>query len=202
MSTIKTMTIDGYYTAEQANNLTAATWDLPFQTTEFGDEIQNFNMVAADADAVFSQVLHKPVQVDLKTSGIFRRPRLFVHFESFTTPGDWIFVVAVQPSMFNIYHHASGAKSALDGYNFDYRMMFGWDLTVSYLLEPGQGVFFRPWQFHSFDTGLIQTFRMTETDFITDAAQVDKSETTETAAEPETKTPKPINKTKRSKTKG
>ena len=112
------MTIDGYYTAEQAQNLTAVTWDLPFQTTEFGDEIQNFNMVAEDADQVFSAVLHRSVRVDPATSGIFRRPRLFVHFESFDTPGDWIFVVAIQPSMFNIYHHTSGARTALDGYNF------------------------------------------------------------------------------------
>jgi hypothetical protein len=40
--------------------------------------------------------------------------------------------------------------------------LFEWDLKTNYLLDPGQGILFRPWLFHSFDTGLIQMFRLRE----------------------------------------
>ena len=71
-------------------------------------------------------------------------------------------MVALQPSTLNIFEHKSGATSALQEYKFNYRNLFEWDLQINYLLKPGQGVFFRPWLFHSFDTGLVQIFRMNE----------------------------------------
>ena len=158
---IKTMTIDGFYLSESAQNICAAVFNLPYQPSDFGKEIENFNMVPQNADALFSSVLQKRVQVD-PTSGVFRVPALFIHFESFSSPKDWLFVVALQQSTFNIYEHKSGAESAIDGIQFGYRNLFEWNLTVNHLLKPGQGIFFRPWLFHTFDTGLIQMFRVQE----------------------------------------
>lgn len=158
------MTIDGYYTKDEAQRLSIVAENLPFVKTEFGREIENFNMVAEDASDLFGKVLGKKVTVDLKNSGVFRIPELFIHFESFDSPKEWMFVVALTPSTFNIYEHQSGTKTALDGYQFMYRNLFEWDLTVNHLLEPGQGVFFRPWLFHTFDNGIIQVFRLREED--------------------------------------
>lgn len=162
MAFIKTMTIDGFYTKESADQLANAIYNLPFTDNQFGKQIENFNMVSEDIDELFSSTLNKKIEVDKDNSGVFRIPEHFIHFEQFQSPNDWLFVVALQNSTFNVFEHQSGAKSALDGYSFNYRNLFEWNLTVNHLLEPGQGVFFRPWLFHSFDQGLIQIFRLRE----------------------------------------
>lgn len=162
MAFIKTMTIDGFYSNEQAQQLSSIINSLPLVQNEFGKEVDNFNMIPADADNLFSSVLNKGVKLNEDQSGVFRRPDLFIHFEGFESPQEWMFVVAIEKSTFNIFEHQTGAKSALDNHQFNYRNLFEWDLTVNHLLEPGQGVFFRPWLFHAFDCGLIQTFRLRE----------------------------------------
>ena len=149
MSMIKTMTIDGFYSKEEAQRLSLIVNSLSFVQSEFGKEIENFNLTPENPNQLFSSVLNKNVELIEEQSGVFRRPDLFIHFESFESPKEWMFVVALENSTFNIFEHQSGAKNALDGYNFKYRNLFEWDLTVNYLLEPGQGVFFRPWLFHT-----------------------------------------------------
>lgn len=163
MALIKTMTIDGFYSIEEAKRIYSVISPLTgFKQKEFGNELEDFNMVPNDADALFSKVLNKKVIVDVDNSGVFRYPELFIHFESFAALNEWIFVVAIDNSTFNIYEHQSGAKHALHDHKFNYRNLFEWDLTVNYLLQPGQGILFRPWLFHSFDQGLIQVFRLKE----------------------------------------
>jgi hypothetical protein len=162
MSLIKTITVDDFYTADQANNIANTVLSLKYTETEFGQEIDNFNMIPADADDLFSGVVGKSMQVIEENSGVFRIPKLFIHFEGFDSVKDWIFVVALQDTTFNLFEHHSGSTSALSGYQFNYQNLFEWDLTVNYQLQPGQGIFFRPWLFHSFSNGLIQTFRLRE----------------------------------------
>jgi hypothetical protein len=162
MSIIKTITIDGFYTQEQAINISNVVWALPYQEKEFGKEIENFNMVPAGANEMFSKVLNTQVEVIEKESGVFRIPHLFIHFEPCDSALEWLFVVAIQESIFNIFEHKNGAKSAIDEVKHNYRNLFEWDLTVNYILHPGQGIFFRPWLFHSFNQGIIQKFRLKE----------------------------------------
>lgn len=162
MSVIKTMTIDGFYSKQEAINLSHVVGNLSYTSHDFGLEIDNFNVVIEDADEVFSKVLGRDIIVNKDSSGIFRLPEHFIHFESFDSTKEWLFVVALENSTFNIYEHKTGSQNALEGYNFNYRNLFEWDLTVNYILQPGQGIFFRPWLFHTFDMGLIQLFRLTE----------------------------------------
>lgn len=162
MPLIKTMTIDGFYTKEHADQITAATYYLKYNETDFGKQIDNFNLVPEDANSLFSSAFNLNLSVIEEDSGVFRIPQRFIHFEGFDGPDEWLFVTALQESTFNIFEHKSGATSALDGYKFSYQNLFDWDLTVNYVLKPGQGVLFRPWLFHSFDTGLIQLFRLKE----------------------------------------
>lgn len=161
MSILKTITVDGFYTPENAINMSHVLFNLDYDNYEFGQQIRDFNMMNNELDEMFSKVLKLNVEVD-KTSGFFRIPKLFIHFEPFETVGDWLFVVALQSSTFNIFEHQNGALSALDEYKFNYRNLFEWNLKVNYILDPGQGVFFRPWLFHSFDKGLIQMFKIKE----------------------------------------
>jgi hypothetical protein len=163
MAYIKTMTIDDYYTREEAARLYTVARHLGnFQDSGTGSELNNFNMVADNASELFTQVLKIPVTVDLDRSGVFVKPEGFTHFESFDSPRDWLFCVALDHTTFNIFEHTSGAKSALDAHEFNYRNLFEWDHKVCYQLDPGQGVFFRPWLFHSFISGMIQIFRLRE----------------------------------------
>lgn len=164
MSILKTMTIDGFYSEEEATRLENVTFNLQYKPSEFGEEIPEFNMVPENVDELFSNVLKIPVTVKEEQSGIFRLPNRgnMIHFEGFDSLKEWLFVVAIQQSTFNYYEHQSGAKTALDGYRFNYMNLFEWDLMCNYILKPGQGMFFRPWLFHSFDSGLIQIFRLEE----------------------------------------
>lgn len=162
MSIIKTITVDGFYTEEYACNTADVVLSLQYSPSEFGQEIINFNMIPESADELFSTVLNRKVTVIEDSSGVFRIPKLFIHFEGFDSVNEWLFVVALQESTFNLFEHQRGAKTALDNYKHNYQNLFEWDLTVNYQLKPGQGIFFRPWLFHSFNNGLIQTFRLRE----------------------------------------
>lgn len=161
---VKIISVDGFFSHEEAKRLSYTTDMLQYAQKEFGKEIENFNMVPENANEMFSNILGTDIEVDEERSGVFRFPELFIHFEEFDKTNEWVFAVALQQSTFNVYEHQSGAKSALDGYKFNYRNLFEWDLNINYVLKPGQGILFRPWLFHSFDTGQIQVFRLKEID--------------------------------------
>jgi len=159
---VKIITVDGFFTHEQANSLVASTYNLEYVSTEFGKEIPNFNLISPNFNESASAMLNTSIEVDESRSGFFRLPENFIHFEGFDSTDEWVFAVALQQSTFNVFEHKSGATTALHGHKYNYRDLFQWDLKINYVLDPGQGVLFRPWLFHSFDTGLIQTFRVTE----------------------------------------
>ena len=162
-SLIKTITVDGFFTPEQAMHLCSVAKNLKYQEFEFGYQVDQFNMVPDNADQLFSEVLGSSVVVDHDQSGVFRVPKHFIHFEGFDDPREWIFVCALELSFVTIYHHLeSGAQSALEQHQLDYRNMLSWDYQSQHQLIPGQGLFLRPWLFHSMDSGLVQIFRMRE----------------------------------------
>ena len=162
MRLLKVITVEDFYDQQTANQIATVIENLPMVENEYGQEPENFNMVSDDASEMFSEGLNKNVTVIEEQSGLFRIPKIFIHFESFEYPQDWAFAAALRPTTFNIFEHKSGVKTALQEYKFDYKNLFEWDLTVNYQLSPGQAVFFRPWLFHSFHSGLIQTFRLKE----------------------------------------
>ena len=161
---VKLITVDGFFTEQQANHLTNITYNLQYIQKEYGKEIEHFNMVPENANEMFSDILSTKIVVDEDNSGVFRKPELFIHFEHFDNHNQWIFACALQRTTFNVYQHETGAKSALEGYQFNYRNLMEWgtNTKVSCDLMPGEGVLFRPWLFHSFDGGLIQLFRLEE----------------------------------------
>lgn len=165
MAFLKTITIDDFYTVEEGIMLSKVILPLlQYQENDFGQDLQNFNMVPPDANEIFSKVLNTNIAVDIDKSGVFRIPNAsgFIHFEEFESNKDWLFVVAIDNTTFNVFEHKSGAKNAMEGYQFAYRNLFEWNLKTNIILEPGQGIFFRPWLFHSFTSGLIQIFKLKE----------------------------------------
>lgn len=170
---VKLLLADNFYPENDATKLYHVVNNLPFERSEYGEEIRNFNLIFPDLEPVFTRVLGEEVFIDEDRSGVFRKPlHCQVHFESFDCLDEWCFIIALQPTTFNLWHHlkeplhaTSGmpeidARSALDGYNFNYTNFFEWNIDVNIQLEANQGVFFRPWMFHSLEHGVVQYFRL------------------------------------------
>jgi hypothetical protein len=158
---IKLLQADNFYNQTDVDHIFNCTNNLQYIEKEHGFEIDQFNLVIPGLDSVFSKFVGEEVYVDEENSGIFRKPNLRIHFEGFDSMQEWIFILALEPTTFNLYHHLSGAKNALDEYRFDYNNLFDWDIHTNILLEPNQGIIFRPWLFHSLThQRLVQLYRL------------------------------------------
>ncbi len=165
-SMVKLIHADNFLKVEEAQSLVALTNGLRFTPKDYGWELENINMVLDRLEPLMSKVLGERVVIDHKRSGIFRRPlNNVIHFEDFESVNEWAFVCALEQNTLNLYHHvnASGeldAEHALQAQNFNYRNLFEWHLHTNIMLKASQGVFFRPWVFHSWDQGLVQYYRL------------------------------------------
>ena len=167
---VKLIHADGFYTDEEANKFKYIVGNLNYTEKSYGYEIQGFNMIQRGLEPIFSRVLGEKVIIDQNRSGLFRRPKQFVHFEDFETLNEWCFIIALEKTTFNMFHHLKDgigengevdAKSALDGWEYNYRNLMEWNIETNVVLEENQGVFFRPWMFHSLDEGkLVQYYRL------------------------------------------
>jgi len=157
---IKLLQADNFFKDEDVQIMFNATNNLQFVEKEHGLEIENFNMVIPDLDQIFSKLLAEEVTVDEENSGIFRKPNQNIHFETFTSLSDWVFIVALQFTSFTLYHHLDGPKTALDEYRLNYKDFMKWDCHTNIFLQPNEGIIFRPWLFHALDPGLIQLYKL------------------------------------------
>ncbi len=164
---IKLIHADDFFKPEEVNNLVNVAYGLKekFVEKEYGYELEHFNLTFPNLDEMFSKIVNESVMVDEERSGIFRRPMNCVHFESFDSLNEWCFIIALERTTFNLYHHLESfgkvnSKSALEGYQFNYRNLMEWDYYTNIRLEPNQGVIFRPWLFHSLEDGLVQYYRL------------------------------------------
>ena len=66
----------------------------------------------------------------------------------------------MEDNEFKTYVHKSGAKSALDGYEFDYFNPDDWEVETTIKLKANDSLFFRPWNFHSFGEGVIHYYKL------------------------------------------
>ena len=97
---VKIISVDGFHTKEQAQQICHATYYLQYVEKEFGKEIENFNLLPPDANELFSKILGTNMEVD-EESGFFRIPENFIHFEPFDNTNEWVFVVSLQNSILN-----------------------------------------------------------------------------------------------------
>lgn len=170
-SMVKFIHADRFFKKEEIDKFVQIVNGLNFTEKDYGYEIQNFHMIGSGLEPIMSKVLGEKVAIDQNRSGIFRKPKQFVHFENFDTINEWCFVVALEKTTLNIFHHlkdgigesgTEDAESALDGWDkFNYRNLLEWNVVTNVVLEKNQGVFFRPWTFHCFDEGkLVQYYRL------------------------------------------
>jgi hypothetical protein len=168
---IKMVHADGFFPKGEAEALCAVVQDVNYVKGEYGLEMPDFNLILPDIHLVFSKILGEEVIIDRKRSGITRKPyNGMIHFESFESPLEWCFILALERNTLNLYKHVSDiryhdldqtdARTVFEGYQFNYRNLFEWDVTHNIILECNQGVFIRPWVFHSLQEGTVQYYRI------------------------------------------
>ena len=158
---VKLIHADNFFPGDDAEKLFWLAKSLQFVNKDYGQEIDQFNLVQPGIDKVLSKVIGEEIIVDEERSGVFRQSMVGIHFEGFDNPNEWCFIVALEDNVpFNIYKHKSGAESALQGYKFNYRNFFEWDYYCNFQLMRNQGVIFRPWLFHSINNGMVQYYRL------------------------------------------
>lgn len=157
----KLLLVDNFYSDEDLFQIRRLASDLKYKETEFGEE-SDIKTPINNGDTVFSDFLEGNYRVDKKNSGIFRKPMMKIHFESSSSSDDWIFFIALEQTTFNLFRHNSGVENATQETNLNYSNFIDWNYTTNILLEPNQGLFFRPWLFHSIQGGVIQYYRLTK----------------------------------------
>lgn len=170
-SMVKLVHADDFFPNNDANNLLLATKDMSFVNRPYGLEIADFNLIFPDIESIFYRVLGERVTVDPKRSGVIRKPHNnAIHYEQFDSPEEWCFIVALEKTTLNIWHHISDQTqgelsqsdytNAMQGADFNYYNLFEWKIQTNIVLEQNQGVFIRPWMFHSLDDGIVQYYRL------------------------------------------
>lgn len=164
---------DEFFPGKDAENLRAAVECMNFVQMPYGMELPNFNLIFPDSEIIFKNVLGERVIVDPLRSGIIRKPNNNrIHFEQYDSPDEWCFIVALEPTTINLWHHidpkegmgelakadAKSAMTAEGAYNFN--NLFEWKIHTNIRLETNQCLFIRPWVFHSLEDGLVQYYRL------------------------------------------
>lgn len=169
---VKLIHADGFFPNNDAENLKNLAQGLQFVPKPYGYEIENFNLIFPDSETIFHKVLGERVTVDPKRSGVIRKPNNnAIHFEHFDSSEEWCFVVALEPTEVNFWHHIDpkegmGDFSKPDGYHalqeiqYNYKNLFEWKIHTNIILETNQCLFFRPWVFHSLYDGMVQYYRL------------------------------------------
>lgn len=146
-----------FFPPGDAENYRLAVKDLiHYDPIPYGTEIPDFNMIFPDMEMLFGKMLGEFIKIDEDKSGTFRRPyHQLIHFEEFDNLKEWRLAVALEDNIFKTYSHESGAKTALDGYEFNYNNPDEWVLETSMNIRQNDAIFYRPWVFHSFEEKLI-----------------------------------------------
>jgi hypothetical protein len=170
-TSIKLIHADGFFPKGEAEALCSVVQGIQYEEKEYGLEACHFNLILPDIHLVFSKILGEEVIIDRKRSGIVRKPfDNMIHFESFEDPNEWCFILALERTTLNIYKHVedmrygeydkSDSKNVLQGFQFNYRNIFEWDITTNIILDANEGVFIRPWVFHSLWDRTVQYYRI------------------------------------------
>lgn len=168
---VKLIHADGFFPKGEAEALCSVVQGVNYIQGEYGLEMPDFNLILPDIHLVFSKILGEEVIIDRKRSGITRKPyNGMIHFESFDSPNEWCFILALERNVLNIYKHVEDirtgefdkvdSRNVLEGYQFNYRNLFEWDVTHNVVMDANQGVFIRPWVFHSLQDGTVQYYRI------------------------------------------
>lgn len=144
---------------------------LQYKREIFGLEIKDFYLVPQGIDDALSDIIGKKIQLS-PTSGLFRRPLPFIHFENFTDKSVYVGIVALEDTKFRTYRHKE-----LDTYDvfkitddvekwikdncFDETK---WQIISEITLKAGNLILTKPWDWHSLEENkLVNVFFLENT---------------------------------------
>lgn len=170
-SMVKMIHADGFFPNNDAENLRNLVSGMEFVQKDYGYELPNFNLIFPDVEMIFHTVLGERVIVDPNRSGVVRKPfNNAIHFESFESANEWCFIIALEPTVINIWYHIedrtmgelskADSKNVFSGAQFNYNNIFEWKIQSNITLDQNEGIFLRPWVFHSLQDGLVQYYRL------------------------------------------
>lgn len=134
---------------------------MHYDPMAYGMQNSELNLIFPEIDMVFGGMLGDYIRVDEDRSGTFRKPyHNLIHFEEFDNLTEWRIAVALEDTTFTTYSHVSGAKTALDGYQFDYHNLDDWVVETVMTIRQNDAIFYRPWVFHSFEEKLILCYTL------------------------------------------
>ena len=164
---------DEFFPGNDAENLRSVVENMNFVQMPYGMELPNFNLIFPDSEIIFKNVLGERVKVDPLRSGIIRKPNNNrIHFEQYDSPDEWCFIVALEPTTINLWHHidakegmgelakADAKHAMVANGNYNFNNLFEWKIHTNIRLEANQCLFIRPWVFHSLEDGLVQYYRL------------------------------------------
>ena len=96
---VKIVQADNFFQNDDAQKLYNITVGLSFAPTDFGLEVEHFNLFTPGIEKTFRKVLHEDVIIDEERSGTFRIPMLIPHFEGFDSIDEWCFAVALEDNV-------------------------------------------------------------------------------------------------------
>ena len=171
-SMVKFIHVDNFFDKDSVTTYTSLLNSMRFTKRKYGEEIENLNLIIPGLERVFSKVVGERVKITGDQSGVFRKPyHNMIHFEDFDSVDEWCFLSALEENTLNVWNHISDSSmgevskvdssSLLQGYNFNYNNLFEWKIHTNMVMQPGDGIFIRPWMFHSLSDKLTQYFRLT-----------------------------------------
>ena len=147
---------DEFFPGKDAENLRDAVRGMNFVEMPYGMELSNFNLIFPDSEIIFKNVLGERVIVDPLRSGIIRKPtHNRIHFEQYDSPDEWCFIVALEPTTINLWHHIdpkdgmgdvakADAKHAMVAEGiYNYNNLFEWKIHTNIIIETNQCLFIR-----------------------------------------------------------
>jgi hypothetical protein len=158
-----------YFPGDEVDQLRPLVQDVHWVEKKFGQEMAHFNLVFKDIDLVLGKMIGDMVEVDRPVSGTLRRPlHEVIHFEDFVDLDDWRFVVAIEDNEFKTFIHQSGYKSFLDYIKdeteskpeLNYLNSEEWENETTIKMKPNDVLFYRPWIFHSFQSGILHYYKL------------------------------------------
>lgn len=158
-----------YFPKDEVDQLRPLVQDVHWVDKKFGQEMEHFNLIFNDIDLVLGKMVGDLVEIDRPSSGTLRRTlHEVIHFEDFSDLNDWRFVVAVEENEFKTFIHKNGYKSFLeyikdeteDKPELNYLDFEEWDNETTIKMKPNDVLFYRPWIFHSFQSGILHYYRL------------------------------------------
>lgn len=141
--------------------------DSNMTPTTFGLEKEHFNYIQPLFEERIKTFLGENyLYVNKNSSGVFRKPYPFLHFEDHSEKTRWVVITAIKPTTISFYKHIRTESENIYSYDTETLEEFipesinpsNWVLLNLITLRPNDSIIFPPQHWHRIESELIQVF--------------------------------------------